>query len=657
MEIPRLIKNRPFSKEELEFLKKRLESLTDDQRLAYRNLNSNEIATTLVPEILIVSGPGTGKTTLFLKRIQHWLDSQPSATILVTSLVRKLVSELARDLENVEPKYRGKTGVWTLHKLARSIVEKNHGTVTYPFRPFFKIIGPGWKDMVWHDTCHLSKAKPTVYSWAKFEEQLHNGHFLKSKRWPILKQLFFKLCKYLNSAGFADLIIRATMAIKENPPLIAESKFIVDEYQDFNAAEDALIQQLTRGADGLLIVGDDDQVLYEKLRAGRPELIRNRYWRRDCLKAMLPFCGRSKYHITKAADHFINQQAHDRRRVKKIFLPLNTTEPSVPVSVVACATPSTAVDFIEHFIDVNKLSIVQRTKKLEEEKSGDPFLMILTPSKKLNFLKFRGSDRPKQRLLDLIAHYRPQSIHPCEDYYKAITYYSVSKRPNENFTFRKVFQYENVDGRLVQKLLEAGVSSDVNLADIEHPIVQAIKVKCESVRAVLESSNTSGDKVEGLSSLITIIDPVGLQRDIENKFKSDAVEDLEKIEEDEAELKEVDAQILAPVELLSIVGAKGLSADHVIMLGFDDVNMSHLSTNAFYVAMTRARESIHLLTTMKAGGAKRPHHYLSSLPDDNLAFYKYLSGGNRTQLTKNGFLEYLSRLAYMSSQQRHRPRT
>jgi ATP-dependent exoDNAse (exonuclease V) alpha subunit len=40
----------------------------------------------------------------------------------------------------------------------------------------------------------------------------------------------------------------------------------------------------------------------------------------------------------------------------------------------------------------------------------------------------------------------------------------------------------------------------------------------------------------------------------------------------------------------------------VIIIGFDNVNMSWVTRNAFYVAMTRARRSLHIVTALKAGG-------------------------------------------------------
>ena len=66
------------------------------------------------------------------------------------------------------------------------------------------------------------------------------------------------------------------------------------------------------------------------------------------------------------------------------------------------------------------------------------------------------------------------------------------------------------------------------------------------------------------------------------------------------------------MELMTIVGSKGLSADHVIIIGFDNVNIGWVTGNAFYVAMTRARHSLHIITALKAGGAACPHDFLDN---------------------------------------------
>jgi superfamily I DNA/RNA helicase len=103
---------------------------------------------------------------------------------------------------------------------------------------------------------------------------------------------------------------------------------------------------------------------------------------------------------------------------------------------------------------------------------------------------------------------------------------------------------------------------------------------------------------------------------------------------------------MSAVELMTIVGSKGLSADHVIIIGFDNVNMNWVTRNAFFVATTRARSSLHIITALKAGGATGPHKFLDDLPDDHLEFSRYKKG-NRIQARftrRDAFLRYLAAL-------------
>ena len=106
---------------------------------------------------------------------------------------------------------------------------------------------------------------------------------------------------------------------------------------------------------------------------------------------------------------------------------------------------------------------------------------------------------------------------------------------------------------------------------------------------------------------------------------------------------------------MTIVGSKGLSADHVIIIGFDDVNTKPVTKNAFFVAMTRARNSLHIITALKSGGAEGAHDFLNQLPDENVEYYSYKkSDRTKNQLQgKQGFKNYLKNLNLKS---RRRPK-
>jgi superfamily I DNA/RNA helicase len=96
-----------------------------------QELHARAIARHAAVEMLIVAGPGTGKSTLFKERILFWLEQDSSAGILALSFVRKLVADLDADIANdagLTDAQKKQIDVCTLHKYARRVVEQNHGT-------------------------------------------------------------------------------------------------------------------------------------------------------------------------------------------------------------------------------------------------------------------------------------------------------------------------------------------------------------------------------------------------------------------------------------------------------------------------------------------------------------------------------------------------
>jgi len=637
----------PFEEDELEALTRELDSLPAEERTEFRNRNAEAIAEHPATKILIVAGPGTGKSTIFKQRVLFWLGQDKDAKILALSFVRKLVADLHADIQGdakLTDAQKKQVDVFTLHRYARSIVEQNRGTKEWKFAPHFRIIGQEWKGVVWGDALSFAGQRDhNSYSWKKFETQVYNDEFDDAAAWKELKKTYFTLCRFYNAAGFSDLILRARQALAENPDLNQHHCFIFDEYQDFNAAEERLLEQITDAADGTLIVGDDDQVLYETLKSGRASLIRAIYTSTDVVNAMLPFCGRCDFHIARVASHFIKQDG-DKECIEKIYLPMTEPGGTKKVQIVGCAQPSTAVDYVRKFIEDHKAEIDQRRKDLAQGNSKDAFLLILSPSKKVDFYKLHDA---KDELFDLIKPYQEERKEFSDDYYRVLNYYALARYPNDNFSFRKVLYHEGVKADDLLPLLQTCIADSKSFAVLGTDITKAALERAEAVRDILDSNGAVADKVTLLQEFIEIEDTARLCRDLEKSAIDQArVEAIQHQDEEEAELEETAVKQMAAVELLTIVGAKGLSAEHVIVIGFDNVNMGWITRNAFYVAMTRARRSLHIVTALKAGGAARPHKYLDDFPDENVEFSKYTKGthtltafGDRGEFTNYlGFL-------------------
>lgn len=638
----------PFDPADLERLRDLLDALPGDERIAFRNDNAQAIAQHASERLLIVSGPGTGKSHLFKQRINHWLTQNPEARILALSFVRKLVADLANDITNdqsLSDEQKARTEVHTLHKYARSIVERNRGTPELRFERHLKIISELWKEVVWEDVMGFADTfEWNEFSWKRFERQMHDSEFDNSEMWRGVRQSYFTLSQFYNAAGFADLILHAREALAENPDLAPHEFCIVDEFQDFNTAEEELIRELTKRCQGLLVVGDDDQVLYETLKSGKADLIRGLYADADFANAMLPFCGRSSFHITKAAAHFIQQEV-DENCIQKIYLPISTDQECELIQVIGCAVPTSAVDYIRKFTEDHQAEIDARRNDLTNK---DPFLLILTPAKALRFYRNGNADT---ELLELVAEFKTEEGQTFpEDYYKLLSYYSCASHPEDNFTFRKILYYEDIPSTEVVVLIRECLETGKRLYQSSHNLIDSILEKCQNVKAILDSDDSIDDKINNLLLAgVSLSNRDGLKAELTRQgIGEKQAQEVEHQEEEQAELDELEVKELSAVELMTIVGSKGLSADHVIIIGFDNVYMDRITRNAFYVAMTRARKTLHLITSLRSG-AQGPSRHLDNLPHHRIEFSKYVKGTRE----KVGFADRRAFERYLTYLQKH----
>jgi superfamily I DNA/RNA helicase len=634
----------PFSGEELKAISVALEALDQKQREDYGNRNSEAIANNRSKRMLIISGPGTGKSHLFLKRIEIWLNAHKLKEIFVTSFVRKLVTDLQAEVRSkVSERDQGRIDIWTLHRLAKSIVERNHGNSERRFQQFLKIVGPSWKQLVWSDVLGFHpELRCTEYPWEDAEKQFHEDSYRLDGAWPVLLATYITLTAFFNAANFCDLIVAARIAVQENPDLATDGFFIIDEYQDFNRAEGHLLESLTQRAEGVLIVGDDDQVLYDTLKAGNADLIRTLYSNSSIANAILPFCRRCAFHITKAAAAFIG---HDRdpNAINKVFLTKDKLASGELVHIVGCSAPATAVDYVRKFVEEHRADIEQRKTDLASGLKTEAYLLILTPAKELNF--FRST---REELISLVGEFKRENQVFSEDYFRVLTYYSLAKDPSDNFAFRKVLEYERANVDEVHEYLARALSESKALVDLDSDLLSWIMEKSRGVEEILNATTETEEKVEDIVAAgVEVLDRSLLAKDL--KAHEDArrgAEGLQQHEEQRAEAAEMDTQEMSAVELLSIVSAKGLSADHVIIVGFDNVNMRYVTRNAFFVALTRARQTLHLLTALKSGGATTSHQFVHALPEGNVKFEWYNKGNRQSKPFANR-REFLSYVDYM----------
>ncbi len=244
-----------------------------------RNAHSNAVLQSTSTKRLVVAGPGTGKTFLFS---QILMGKQSAITL---SFVRALIEDLAVEL-------CGLCEVRTLHGFAcGEAVKIKRSAASGKAKQTVRLnIFPQLSAVIAEDSRTLRG--PDVNFDAGFRNLTigeNDAEFYATRK------------KYYDHSGFTDIVYFVYRHFKHRPQDVPKfDQVLVDEYQDFNALEVALIELLA-DFNPILITGDDDQSLYQSLTGADPRHIRKRFEDDSEYETFtLPYCSRCTRVIVEA---------------------------------------------------------------------------------------------------------------------------------------------------------------------------------------------------------------------------------------------------------------------------------------------------------------------------------------------------------------------
>lgn len=256
------------------------------------------IETTQGP-LLILAGPGTGKTSVLIGKIQYLIESGVSAEqILAVTFSRKATFEMQERLDRAAPGLSERVTVSTLHAFCGDLVRK-HGfriglqkrvrilTETdakfffrqmsgrLPIQPFLKT--SNFEPVVDELLKLFQNLKDEGY-WPedilRFASSLPHETDDETKirdEWLALGDLYNAHQSFCFEKGFVDFgdsIISAVRILQDSPMVKAEihsqyKAILVDEFQDTNYIQTQLLRLLASDQCHTAVVGDDDQSIYQ----------------------------------------------------------------------------------------------------------------------------------------------------------------------------------------------------------------------------------------------------------------------------------------------------------------------------------------------------------------------------------------------------------
>ncbi len=281
--------------------------------------------------LLILAGPGSGKTRVVTHRIAHLLQSGVRAhQILALTFTNKAADEMRSRVERLAP---GQP-VWlgTFHRFCAQQLRRYAPLVGLSENYSIYDMADAKQAMkraieaAEVSTSHtspeqiaatISDAKNRLITAEMMTSQssLRSGETIAARVYPVYQKQLLTA----NAVDFDDLLLHFARLLRENPEVRSELdrrlKYImVDEYQDTNLAQYAIVRALSIDHPNLAVTGDPDQSIYGWRGADLNNILDFEKDYPNVKTVRLEQNYRSTPNILRVADQLIR---HNRRRKQK----------------------------------------------------------------------------------------------------------------------------------------------------------------------------------------------------------------------------------------------------------------------------------------------------------------------------------------------------
>jgi DNA helicase-2/ATP-dependent DNA helicase PcrA len=572
--------------------------------------------------MLVLAGPGTGKTEVLTHRVVYLITQKklPPDELLAITFSRKAASEMIGRLKKLPGLEETELNVSTLHAHSLGLLN---------------IVGESRKFLVADDESRLllRDAVEDVgfqYDWKTLRAFEVNIRLSKARNQvpdevtdPDLLKVYKRyeeLLDFNDAVDLDGLVLKVVRASHNgNGSLSFEGHLLVDEYQDINQVEYALIQLLAQKATSLFVVGDDDQSIYG-WRGANPKIIRD--FKQDFQNGQMQILEQSHRcpgHILKGAHEIV---AKDPYCISKS--PCSSKGDGTPIHIVLSKSWSAEAFWIVDWIK-NYLS-------KENRKPSD----IVILAKSLNLAEFLAE---QMRLAKIPATFwRSGGLLGDKDVMDTLAHIRLILDNEDNLALRRCLATRMATGIgdvAVKQLRKLGEKHKMCLWKIATNAKQFTELK--KWRSPLEDFVAN---VKTLTAEVTGLEPhkaVGL---ISKRLGADQRANVERLRNFAKSLPEgstmedllreinkirgVDLAGGGPepetkeeaVAIMSMHSAKGLGYKIVFILGMDQGIMPDPSQDECeqrrlcYVAMTRAKEELFLChAKMRKGPVARGHSF------------------------------------------------
>ena len=424
--------------------------------------------------LLIVAGPGSGKTRVITHRVAYLIKVCGISPyhIMAVTFTNKAAREMGERLEKLLGQTSKALTLGTFHAICARVLRQEGKAigldskfVIYDEEDQLSLIKQSLQELDLDPKQYTPRAIQSVMRFAKSRLLTPRDYAQQTSSYfeEIVQRVYERYQQILaqsQGVDFDDLLMKAAQLFNNHPEVLAryQSRYLhilVDEFQDTNLTQYMLIRQLAGKHHNVCVVGDPDQSIYSWRFADLRNILSFENDYPDARVAYLEQNYRSTQTILEVASNIIS--ANSQRKPKELW---TENEVGIPVAIIETYSEAEEAQFVINEIEklvsegsapAGGCAVMYRvnaqSRALEEAfmRYGVPYKLI-------------GSTRFYQRreIKDVIAYLR------------------LIQNPYDNVSLTRVI---NVPGRGIGQRTLAELSAWAKAQDI--PLYSALKMVAE----------------------------------------------------------------------------------------------------------------------------------------------------------------------------------
>jgi len=322
------------------------------------NPAQREAVETIEGPVLVLAGPGSGKTRVLVHRVAYLVKEcgLDPFNIMAVTFTNKAAREMKERLYKLLGQRIERLTIGTFHAICARILRREgkhiglpSSFVIYDADDQLSLVRQAVKDLELDDKMYRPPALLHAISRVK-SELLGPEDFIPHTYWQEVMlrvyERYQELLQAHKALDFDDLLMYTAKLWQEHPQVLEKYQrryiqILVDEFQDTNMAQYELLRLLAGKHRNIFVVGDEDQSIYRFRGADWRNVLRFKEDFPDARIILLEKNYRSTQTILDAANSIISHNPH--RMPKKLY---TDKGPGIPIIVFEAYDEQEEADFV-----------------------------------------------------------------------------------------------------------------------------------------------------------------------------------------------------------------------------------------------------------------------------------------------------------------------